>query len=117
MRVLGLPETRKLIRVEDMARLMNSIVDPRARAIAMLLAKTGVRRGELIAMDIDDINWDKYSINLKEKAKRSNRVVFFDEECATVLRRWLRLSVWTAATPLRTLSMYIVCRRGWSNPI
>ncbi len=85
------PQTRKLISVEEMARLINSIMDPRARAIAMLLAKTGVRRGELIAMDIDDINWDKYSITLKEKAKRSNRVVFFDEECAATLRRWLRL--------------------------
>ena len=85
------PETRKLLSVEEMARLMNGIMDPRARAIAMLLAKTGVRKGELIAMDLDDIDWDKYSITLKKKAKRSNRVVFFDEECAVVLRRWLRL--------------------------
>ena len=85
------PETRKLISVEDMARLIDSIMDPRAKAIAMLMAKTGVRRGELIAMDIDDIDWNKYSITLKKKAKRSNRVVFFDEECAAVLRRWLRL--------------------------
>ena len=85
------PQTRKLISVEEMARLINSIMDPRARAIAMLLAKTGVRRGELIAMDIDDIDWNKYSITLKKKAKRSNRVVFFDEECAATLRRWLRL--------------------------
>ncbi len=85
------PEERKLISVEEMAKLINYIMEPRAKAIAMLLAKTGVRKGELMAMDIDDINWQNYSITLKKKAKRSNRVVFFDEECATVLRRWLRM--------------------------
>ena len=85
------PDKRKLLTVEEMARLIDSMMDPRARAIAMVLAKTGVRKGELIAMDIDDINWDDYSITLKKKAKRSNRTVFFDEECAWALKRWLRL--------------------------
>ena len=30
-------------------------------------------------------------IILKRKAKRSNRIVFFDNECAIVLKRWLTL--------------------------
>ncbi|MEM3648842.1 MAG: tyrosine-type recombinase/integrase [Thermoproteota archaeon] len=82
---------RKLLSVEEMARLVNSIMDPRDKAMAVLLAKTGVRRGELIRLDVDDINWDNYSIMLKPTPKRSNRIVFFDEECAIVLRRWLRV--------------------------
>jgi len=82
---------RKLLTVEEMSRLVNSIMDPRDKAIAVLLAKTGIRRGELLRIDVDDINWEDYSISLKPTPKRSNRTVFFDDECAIVLRRWLRV--------------------------
>ena len=82
---------RKLLSVEEMSRLVASIMDPRDKAIAVLFAKTGIRRGELLKLDVDDINWEDYSITLKPTPKRSNRVVFFDDECAIVLRRWLRL--------------------------
>jgi integrase/recombinase XerD len=82
---------RKLLTVEEMSRLVNSIIDPRDKAMVILLAKTGVRRGELLKMDVDDISWEDYSITLKPTPKRSNRTVFFDEECAILLRRWLRI--------------------------
>ena len=81
---------RKLITISEMATLINSVLDPRGKAIITLLAKTGVRRGELIDMDIDDVDWENQRIKLKPKAKRSNRVVFFDDETAIILRRWLR---------------------------
>jgi len=82
---------RKLLSVEEMSKLVNSIMDPRDKAIALLLAKTGVRRGELLKLDVGDIHWEDYSITLKPTPKRSNRVVFFDDECALVLRRWLKV--------------------------
>jgi integrase/recombinase XerD len=82
---------RKLLSVEEMSRLVNSILDPRDKAIAILLAKTGIRRGELLRLDVEDINWEEYSITLKPTPKRSNRTVFFDDECAAALRRWLRV--------------------------
>jgi integrase/recombinase XerD len=82
---------RKLISIEEMSRLVNSILDPRDKAIAVLLAKTGIRRGELLRLDVEDINWEEYSITLKPTPKRSNRTVFFDEECAAALRRWLKV--------------------------
>ena len=80
---------RKLLSVEEMSKLVNSIMDPRDKAIAILFAKTGIRRGELLKLDIDDINWLDYSIKLKPTPKRTNRIVFFDDECAVVLRWWL----------------------------
>lgn len=80
---------RQLISVEEMASLAHSILDPRDRALLLTLAKTGIRRGELITIDLDDIDWDEQSITLKPKPKRSNRIVFFDGECARSLRRWL----------------------------
>lgn len=82
---------RKLISVEDMAMLVNSILNARNKALVLLLAKTGVRRGELIKMDVDDVNWSENSITLKKFKKRSNRVVFFDDECARVLKRWVKI--------------------------
>jgi integrase/recombinase XerD len=82
---------RKLLSVEEMSQLVNSILDPRDKAISVVLAKTGVRRGELLKMDVQDLNWNNYSILLKPVPKRSNRVVFFDDECAIVLKRWLNI--------------------------
>jgi integrase/recombinase XerD len=82
---------KKLLIIEEMSRLVNSILDPRDKAIAILLAKTGVRRGEMLKLDVESINWNDYSIMLKPTPKRSNRTVFFDDECAIVLRRWLKV--------------------------
>lgn len=82
---------RKLLTVEEMSMLVNSILDPRDKAIAVLFAKTGIRRNELLSSDVDDINWVEYSITLKRTPKRSNRIVFFDDECAIVLKRWLNI--------------------------
>jgi len=86
----GNTNQRKLITIEDMSRFIMSILDTRDKAIALLFAKTGIRRRELIAIDLDDINWNEMSITLKHTHKRSNRVVFFDYECAFILKRWLK---------------------------
>lgn len=82
---------RKLIGIEEMGMLINSILDARDKAIVTLLAKTGIRRGELIRTDLEDINWQEQSITLKPARKRSNRVVFFDDECARILKRWMSI--------------------------
>jgi integrase/recombinase XerD len=65
---------RKLLTVEEMSDLVNSILDPRDKTIAVLLAKTGIRRGELLRIDVDDIEWRDYSITLQPARKRSNRI-------------------------------------------
>lgn len=84
-------ESRKLISVEQMAMLINSTLEIRDRALMTVLAKTGVRRGELISMDVDDLDWVNQKIRLKQKNKRSNLFVFFDDEAAILLSRWLNL--------------------------
>ncbi|HXQ91965.1 MAG TPA: tyrosine-type recombinase/integrase [Nitrososphaerales archaeon] len=80
---------RKLISVEQMSLLINSVLDTRDKAILGLLAKTGVRRGELIAMDVGDIDWSEQTITLKKFKKRSGRTIFFDDETGRVLKRWV----------------------------
>jgi len=82
---------RKAIPQKEMALFLNSILNPRDKAIATLFVKTGIRRGELISIDIEDIDWGEHSITLKEKRKRSNTLVFFDSECAKILKQWIQL--------------------------
>jgi len=81
---------RKLISVEEMARFIHFIPDIRDKTIVTLFAKTGIRRRELVSLDLSDINWDNMSITLKPTNKRSNRVVYFDYETCVLLRRWLK---------------------------
>ena len=59
------PSTRKIISVEEMSLLLNSIVSLRDKTIAVLLAKTGIRRSELVAIELSDINFDEGSVLLK----------------------------------------------------
>jgi integrase/recombinase XerD len=81
---------RKLVNIEEMSLFINLIFDIEIKAIALVFAKTGIRLRELIAIDIEDIDWSNMSIELKPTPKRSNLVVFFDSECALVLKRWLK---------------------------
>lgn len=83
-------QERKLISIEEMAKLINSTMDIKDKAIITLLAKTGIRRNELITLDVNDIDFVEQKIILKPTAKRTNRTIFFDDEAALILRRWLR---------------------------
>jgi integrase/recombinase XerD len=83
-------QMRKLISVEEMTKLINSTLDVRDKAIITLLAKTGIRRKELITLDVTDIDWVDQSIKLKPTPKRTNRTVFFDDEAAIILHRWIK---------------------------
>ncbi len=85
----GEKHTHKLVSVEEAARLVDSMVDIRDKAMMVLLFKTGIRRNELVSLDIDCIHWENWSILLKPTKKRSNRTVFFDDEAAYYLRHWL----------------------------
>jgi len=82
-------EIRKLISIDDASSLVNSILDTRDRCIIVLLFKTGMRLGELLSLDLDDIDLDKAEIHLKQKSKRSNRILYLDDEAVLALSRWL----------------------------
>jgi integrase/recombinase XerD len=88
--------SRQLISIEDMRALVSQDMFIQERAILILLAKTGIRRGELISIDLGDVNLDAKEITLKPKAKRTNRLVFFDDETALVLQVYMK---WRANYP------------------
>jgi len=80
---------KRLLSVEEMAHFISIVMSTRDKAMLILLAKTGIRRNELITLDIDDVNIVEGKITLKPTPKRSNRVVFIDVECSIVLKKWL----------------------------
>ena len=82
-------EIRKLISIEDASRLVNSILDSRDKCILVLLFKTGMRVGELSSLDVNDVDLDEGIVRLKIKKKRTNRVLFLDNEAIVVLHNWL----------------------------
>ena len=84
------PAIRKVISVEDMSKFVNSIIPIRDKTIAILFAKTGIRRGELLSIELNDIDFDERSIKLKPFHKRSNKLVFFDNETEIILKKWLK---------------------------
>jgi integrase/recombinase XerD len=79
------------ISIEKMSMLINSILNTRDKAVVILLAKTGIRRGELIALNVQDIDWQNQCLTLGRFKKRSNRWVFFDDETGRVLKQWLKI--------------------------
>lgn len=81
--------THKAISEEEASRLVSCLVDVRDKAAMMLLLKTGIRKSELISLDVENVRWADNSILLKNNKKRTNRMVFFDEETAYYLRRWM----------------------------
>lgn len=87
----GAGSRRKTISPQEMSSYLERIFNPRDKAISTLFVKTGIRRNELITIDLDDIDWIEYSITLKPKRKRTNLKVYFDSECARVLKYWLRV--------------------------
>lgn len=99
--------TRQLISIEQMRQLINMDMSIQNKAILMVLAKTGIRRGELLSIDIGDINIKKKEIILKPKAKRTNRLVFFDDETANLLRLFLE---WREKKAKHTNALFISSR-------
>ena len=83
-------QTRKIISIEQAANMVQATIDTRDRAILLLLLKTGIRRNELVTLDLGDIDLENQTLTLKPTAKRSNRDLYFDQETATTLARWIR---------------------------
>jgi len=81
---------RKLISIQEMGDLINSIIDPRDKAIVTILAKTGMRIDELLHIELGDIDWNGRIIELKNTGKRSNKTVLFDFEAEKILKRYYK---------------------------
>lgn len=59
------------------------------KTMMLFLAKTGLRRGELIAMDVYDLDLENGAFRVKPLSKRTNRLGFLDAELTGALREYL----------------------------
>jgi integrase len=60
-------QTKRPIKtIEEIAKFIKGIHTPRDRAIVILLAKTAIRNGELVALNVEDIDFDKETININK---------------------------------------------------
>lgn len=91
-------QRRQCISLQEAQKLVTSILDPKGRCIVVLFLKTGLRLGELARLDIKDIDMENKTIRIKRTAKRSNEIVYFDDETVHVLTRWLKQRSETAET-------------------
>lgn len=89
-------ETRQLISVDDLRLLVSASRDVQQLAIIMVLAKTGMRLGELLSLHYKDIDIKKGTIRIPWHAKRSNCIAFMDEELRQVIQEY---SAWRSNLP------------------
>lgn len=84
-------DRRQLISIKDMKKLIGSIEPIREQAMLLTLAKHGVRLGEYLFLEDDDVDLRRNEVTYPERAKRTNRVLPVDDELHEVLleyRRW-----------------------------
>lgn len=82
-------EKRQIVSIDNVRNLISlcpSILD---RALILTLAKTGMRRGELLGLEIGDVDLERRIIKTPVKAKRSNRLCFIDDELYQVLNEYI----------------------------
>lgn len=83
--------SRQLITVREMYLLVKAaaMLGPEEKAIIVVLAKTGIRKGELLGLKEEDLIFKNKVIILPPKAKRTNRIAFMDDELCEVLEEYL----------------------------
>lgn len=65
-------------------------VGARDKAIIIILMDTGARRGELMAVDMADLDQDTGAIMLRHTKARKARAVYLGKVARLALRRWLK---------------------------
>ena len=89
----GPDNTRQLINIHQMAQLVYTTTDPLERALIITLAKTGVRKNELMTMDLSGYNPTNGTIYIKSTPKRSLRIVYIDQEAIDTIDQYLESKI------------------------
>ncbi len=94
--------SRPILTVADVAKIIRATTDPRERAILLILYKTGMRRGELVQLELENISWEERRIDIPRRKGGSSGYVYFDDECARTLRIWISVRVANGTNALFT---------------
>ena len=81
----------KAIAPEDVKALLSVIDNTRNRALVLMLLRTGMRIGELLALRIQDIDLREQKVFIHEAKKTgAGRVVYFSADAKDALVAWLQ---------------------------
>lgn len=82
-------DERQLISITDMQLLISAAGSILDMALIMALAKTGMRRKELLSLQVGDLDFKNSIIRIPKTAKRTNCIVFMDDELKDILQEYL----------------------------
>jgi site-specific recombinase XerD len=85
--------SRPILTLDDVTKIIRATTDPKERAILLTLYKTGMRRSELVQLDLENISWNERRIDIPRRKGGSAGYVYFDDECARTLRIWISVRV------------------------
>ncbi len=83
------PDRRQILEISQARSLISTLDFIREIAIIVTLAKTGIRREELLLLTVDDIDLEKDIIIIERKKRAKNRIRFIDPELHAVLEEYL----------------------------
>lgn len=116
---IKLPEALpRFIAAEDLQCLLGAINSDRDRALILLLLRTGMRIGELLAVQISDISLAerKIMIYLGEK-NFQGRAVYYSKDAEQALKKWLKIRPGRSNSlfPGRAIGESISYVTAWNN--
>lgn len=84
-------EAYRALSVEQVKKLIENVPEPtiRNQLVVRLLYQTGVRSGELITIELDDIDREKRQINIDSLKSDGYRTVYYKESLDTLLSIYL----------------------------
>jgi len=98
---------RPIKSVDEISKMIRSIFHVRDRTIVVLLAKTGIRSGELSALDVEDVNFEN-------KALRVNKRIgnYFDLTIASGRKNKVESMIPLDDETMRALKVYLAIRQS-----
>jgi integrase/recombinase XerD len=89
---IKVPDTLpRAIDPQDMGKLLSVIHHVRNKAMILLLLRTGMRIGELLGLQLGDVNLRERRIEIFEARKtRIGRVVYISDDARQALTKWLK---------------------------
>jgi integrase/recombinase XerD len=80
---------RQVPSTEDLALMIAGITDHQHKALHLILAKTGMRRGEAHLLDIESVDLIEGSVTISRTGKRTPTKLPIDKECSDFLHGYL----------------------------
>jgi len=83
-------ELPKAIDPNDIRQLISAVNTAREHALILILLRTGMRIGELLATKIKDINLSERKIEISQASKNyEGRIVFLSDDACEAIKTWL----------------------------